>query len=53
MHDAKSSRNETKAEATAPTLIDWVWRGSKETEAAGTGSGGGADCKGRTMHFVV
>ena len=43
MHDAKPSRNETNAEGTALTLIDWVWRGSKEPEAEGTESGGGAE----------
>ena len=46
MREEKPSRNETNAEATAPTFIDWVWKGSKETEADGTGSGGGADGRG-------
>lgn len=41
--EAMPSRNETEAEATAPTLMDWVWRGSKGAGAEGTRSGGGAE----------
>lgn len=47
MREAELSRNETKAEGTAPTPVDWVCGGSKGTEADGTESGGEAEGKGK------